>query len=58
MVLFGEFYKKRRRIKMYIPAFWCGVVATILFELGISFVITLFAARKGGGNDETAKEIN
>jgi hypothetical protein len=43
---------------MYIPAFWCGVIATILFEVGISFVITLLEARKGGGKDEAGKEIN
>ena len=39
---------------MYIPEFWCGVVATILVELGIviGLVILLGNNRKNSGGQK------
>lgn len=38
---------------MYIPEFWCGVLATILCEVAFSIVLTAIAALKDGEKDET-----
>lgn len=32
---------------MYISEFWCGVGATIIFEIGAIIIISLFTSRKG-----------
>lgn len=42
---------------MYIPEFWCGVVATILFEISLSLVMAVIDALKGG-DDETTKKAD
>ena len=31
---------------MYIPEFWCGVILTVLFELIVVFVMSMFATMK------------
>lgn len=33
---------------MYIPEFWCGVIATILFEIGLIIVLSVYFNLKGG----------
>lgn len=40
---------------MYIPEFWCGVIATVVFEVAalIGYGIYLNCKKKGG-DDETA----
>lgn len=43
---------------MYIPEFWCGVVATILFEILLSLVMAVIDALKGGDDDETTKKAD
>ena len=43
---------------MYIPEFWCGVIATIFCEVAFSIVLTAITALKDGGKDETTKETD
>lgn len=43
---------------MYIPEFWCGVIATILFEIGSIIVLSVYFNLKGGEKNETTKEID
>lgn len=31
---------------MYIPEFWCGVILTVLLELILVFVMSMFATMK------------
>lgn len=31
---------------MYIPEFWCGVILTVLLELIVVFVMSMFATMK------------
>ena len=31
---------------MYIPEFWCGVILTVLVELIVMFVMSMFATMK------------
>lgn len=48
-----------RGMIMYIPEFWCGVIATILCEVAFGFVLTAIVALKEGEKDgETREEIN
>lgn len=37
---------------MYIPEFWCGVIATILAEVVAGILIGLWTAAKGENNDK------
>lgn len=37
---------------MYIEPFWCGVIATILFEVGCSIVTMILLDRKEDEDDE------
>ena len=39
---------------MYIPEFWCGVILTVLLELIVVFVMSMFATMK----DRKEKRIN
>lgn len=41
---------------MYIPEFWCGVIATILCEVAFSIVLTTIVALKDGEKDAEARE--
>ena len=43
---------------MYIPEFWCGVIATLVCEVAFSIVLTVITKLKGGGKDETTKEAD
>lgn len=41
---------------MYIEAFWWGVIATILFEVGYSvLIVVLLDKKEDGGRDEEEK---
>lgn len=40
---------------MYIPEFWCGVIATIVIEFLLMYISSLFL---GGYEDETTKETD
>lgn len=41
---------------MYIEPFWCGVIATILFEVGCSvLMVVLLDKKEDGGRDEEEK---
>lgn len=44
---------------MYIPEFFCGVIATVIFEVAliIGFVI-YFGLQKKDGDDEESKKID
>jgi hypothetical protein len=44
---------------VHIPEFWCGVIVTVVFEVGafIGYGIYLNHKKKGG-YDETAQEAN
>lgn len=33
---------------MYIPEFWCGVIATVLLEIGLVIVCFVISAYKDG----------
>lgn len=38
---------------MYIPEFWCGVIITVLAEVGAFILYCIFqSGRKKGGTDE------
>ena len=39
---------------MYIPEFWCGVIATIICEVAFSIVLTALTALKDGEKTEEA----
>lgn len=43
---------------MYIPEFWCGVVATVLCEVAVCIGIAVIEALRSGGKDETTKEVD
>lgn len=36
---------------MYIPEFWCGVIATILSELIATIVSSIYLSKKGGNEE-------
>lgn len=39
---------------MYIPQFWCGVIATVAFEIGVLIVFGIYLdCKKKGKDDET-----
>ncbi len=42
---------------MYIPPFWCGVIATILFELAVT-IIMAFAVRTKSKKGEESDDYN
>lgn len=39
-------------MQIYIPQFWCGVIATVLFEISVPILYVIFSGmrnrRKGG----------
>lgn len=40
---------------MYIPEFWCGVFATVIFEIMVIIGYGIYLnCKKKGGEDETA----
>ena len=40
---------------MCIPEFWCGVIATVVFEIGVFVGYGIYLnCKKKGGDDETA----
>lgn len=43
---------------MYIPEFWCGVIATVLCEVAFCIGISISELLRGGGKDETTKEVD
>lgn len=44
---------------MYIPEFWCGVLATITFEVLVLFILILYACfRANGKSISTVEEQN
>jgi hypothetical protein len=40
---------------MYIEPFWCGVIATILFELFLVILIAMISMPKAGGKGKDEK---
>ena len=36
---------------MYIPSFWCGVIATIIVEVAFVIVGSMIGSVKNGGKD-------
>ena len=43
---------------MYIPEFWCGVIATVLCEVAFSICISIIESLRGGGKDETTEKAD
>lgn len=43
---------------MYIPEFWCGVLATITFEVLVLFILILYACFRANGKSSTLEEKN
>ena len=43
---------------MYIPEFWCGVIATVLCEVAFSICISIIESLRGGGKDETTEKTD
>lgn len=41
---------------MYIPEFWCGVLATLMVEFVLAFISNLFVGR--GDGDEAAEKTD
>ena len=41
---------------MYIPEFWCGVIATVVLEIVVVFVLILYGAFRMSGNENTKIE--
>ena len=41
---------------MYIPEFWCGVIATVVLEIVVVFVLILYAALRTSGKENTQVE--
>lgn len=43
---------------MYIPEFWCGVIATALCEIVFCIGISIIGSLRGGGKDETTEKTD
>lgn len=43
---------------MYIPEFWCGVVATVLCEIAFVIGISIIESLRGGGKNEATEETD
>jgi hypothetical protein len=41
---------------MYIPEFWCGVLATVVSEIVVVFVLILYGAFRMSGKENTKIE--
>ena len=41
---------------MYIPEFWCGVIATVVSEIVVVFVLSLYGALRMSGKENTKIE--
>ena len=41
---------------MYIPEFWCGVLATVVAEILVVFVLILYGAFRMSGKENTQVE--
>jgi hypothetical protein len=41
---------------MYIPEFWCGVLATVVSEIAFLFVLILYGAFRMSGKENTKIE--